>query len=116
MIEQSLSEGRIVSGAMEVEDGVTALDQVGEGFNFNLLTRLHFYYRWEQWYKNQYNTLFRQAPSLVNGLTLVDLHDLVSLPVFPVTSKYYQDTILAKKPLVQSQKPEVQGLGEGELH
>ena len=87
---------------IEIEDGVTSLDQVGELFNLGRLSRLQYYERWHEWYNTNYRTLFRRIPSLTNGLTLIDLHEIIKINLFKMGSGYYQDTALAKRPITKS--------------
>ena len=88
-------------------DGVTSLDQVRDGFNLRL-PRIAAYERFKQWYKGDYRTLYSARNSLVNGLTLFAFEDLVKLPAFEVPSKFYQDSILARRPQLNTEYPDVE--------
>ena len=89
--------------AFQPYDGVDSLDIIGPGFNIGQLPRLAAYRQFQQWYRNDFSSLYAETPSLTNGLTLFDFRDLKRLPIFSIASKFYQDSILARRPNVHTQ-------------
>ena len=90
-----------VNSRFERYDGVTSMDQIGRGFVLNHIQRLVNYKRYQDWYDNKFKTLFPAKQTLTNGLALFDFEDLKILPLFAISSKYYQDAILARRPIMQ---------------
>ena len=98
----TLDDTRSASGDLfQKYDGVTSLDQITTGFDLSL-PRFKAYETYYRWYRREYRQLYRGGNNLVNGLSLFDFDDLIKLPIFNVTSKYYQDSALGRRPLLHT--------------
>ena len=84
----------------EQYDGVTDANQLRQGFVMSYIPRISMYRDWLRWYDNDFGSLTAVTKNLTNGLSLFDAADLKVLPFFSVSSKYYQDSVLARRPVI----------------
>ena len=84
-------------------DGVTSLTQIRTGFTWSL-PRVHETNRWLRWYNNEFDSLWRSAPAnIINALEIMERRDLIRLPIFEISSKFYQDAILSNETAVDTE-------------